>query len=114
MLFTTPRAATAALLAVGLAATGAAARQDAAKTADPPPKQKADEDVVAWSRAVGGLQAGLVLRGGAKKVYRHGDVITLGVRVRNVGKAAVTFGYVRQHLDENRPTVRSDDDGDIR
>ncbi|HYH63474.1 MAG TPA: RNA polymerase sigma factor [Urbifossiella sp.] len=123
MLFTTVRATAVVVLALGLAAAGAsslngrpAARQGgatpaAAKAADPPPaKQKKDEEVVAWGRRVGGLQAGLVLRGGAKKVFRHGDVVTLGVRVRNVGKEAVTFGYVPQHLDENPPTV-TDADG---
>jgi RNA polymerase sigma factor (sigma-70 family) len=124
MLFTPLRAAVVVLLAIGLAAAGAtsltgrpAVPQDAPKSAPPPaappPAPKKDEDVVKWGRTVGGLRAGLVLRGGAKKVYRHGDVITLGVRVRNVGKAAVTFGYVRQHLDEHRPTVLSDDDGAI-
>ncbi|MBN9518215.1 RNA polymerase sigma factor [bacterium] len=121
MLFTKLRAATAVVLMCGLAAVTTtlagrpAAGQDGAqpaatKTADPPTKQKKDEEVVAWGRRVGGLQAGLVVRGGQKAVYRHGDTITLGVRVRNVGKEAVTFGYVRQHLDENPPTV-TDPDG---
>jgi hypothetical protein len=110
------------VLTLGLVAAAAttlpgrpSARQDdakpaPAKAADPPPVPKKDEEVVAWGRRVGGLQAGLVIRGGAKKVYRHGDTITLGVRVRNVGKGAVTFGYVPQHLDEHPPTV-TDPDG---
>ncbi len=123
MLFTKLRAAAAVVLMCGLAAAATTtltgrpavaqdgARPAAPKSADPPPvKQKKDEEVVAWGRRVGGLQAGLVIRGGAKKVYHLGDTITLGVRIRNVGKEAVTFGYVRQHLDENPPTV-TDPDG---
>ncbi|HYH68747.1 MAG TPA: RNA polymerase sigma factor [Urbifossiella sp.] len=67
------------------------------------PGQK--EPFTAWGKEVGGLQAGLSVRPGGKQVYRHGEIVTLGVRVRNVGKEAVTFEYVRQFLDENPPTV---------
>lgn len=58
-----------------------------------------------WGQEVGGLQAGLGLPPGAKRVYRHGETVQLVVRVRNVGKETVTFQYVKQFLDEKRPTV---------
>ena len=67
------------------------------------PEQK--EPFTAWGKEVGGLQAGLGLLPGAKRVYEHGETVTLVVRVRNVGKQAVKFEYVRQFLDENPPTV---------
>ncbi len=73
-----------------------------------PPEQK--EAFTAWGKESGGLQAGLGLLPGAKRVYQHGETVTLIVRVRNVGKAAVKFEYVKQFLDENRPTV-TDADG---
>ena len=76
----------------------------AEKPVDPQAKQE-KEAGTAWGREAGGLQAGLGLLPGAKRVYRHGETVTLVVRVRNVGKEAVTFQYVRQFLDENRPTV---------
>jgi hypothetical protein len=65
------------------------------------------EAVTAWGREVGGLQAGLSV--GDKRVYRHGETVTLVVRVRNVGKEAVRFEYIRQYLDENPPTVTGAD-----
>jgi hypothetical protein len=116
MLFTQLRAAVVLTLGLAAATTTLAGRpaagQDdakpaATKAADPPAKEK---DVVAWGRKFGGLQAGVVVRGGVKPVYRHGDTIALGVRVRNVGKEAVSFGYVPQFLDETPPAV-TDADG---
>jgi RNA polymerase sigma factor (sigma-70 family) len=73
-----------------------------------PPKQE-KEAFTAWGKEVGGLQAGLGFRPGEKRVYHHGDVIALVVRVRNVGKQTVKFEYVRQFLDENLPTVTNAD-----
>lgn len=106
MSYATSRAAVTVLL-FGLTA-GAAAQPPAA---DPPAKEK-DREVVAWGRRFGGLQAGLSVRGGAKKVYRHGDTVALVVRVRNVSKEAVSFGYVPQFLDETPPAV-TDADGTV-
>jgi hypothetical protein len=75
----------------------------------PKPKQEpSKEGFTAWGKEAGGLQAGLSLRPGEKGVYHHGDVITVIVRVRNVGKETVKFEYVRQFLDENLPTVTAD------
>lgn len=99
------RAATAAAVLFGLAAAMTAQPP----AADPPAKEK-EKETVAWGRRFGGLQAGLVVRGGVKPVYRHGDTVVLGVRVRNVGKEAVSFGYVPQFLDETPPAV-TDADG---
>jgi RNA polymerase sigma factor (sigma-70 family) len=84
---------------------------------DPPPadekkpKQKQDGDLTAWGKEVGGLQAGLGLRPSQKRIVHHGEVVTLVVRVRNVGKESVKFEYVRQFLDENPPTVTNAADG---
>jgi len=73
-------------------------------------QEKEKERITAWGAEVGGLQAGLSLGAGAKRVYHHGETITLIVRVRNVGKETVKFEYLRQFLDENPPTV-TDADG---
>jgi RNA polymerase sigma factor (sigma-70 family) len=67
------------------------------------------EPITAWGEVVGGLQAGLMVRPG-RKTYHYGETVVLVVRVRNVGKEAVNFQYVRQFLDENPPTV-TDPDG---
>ncbi len=67
-----------------------------------PPEKEA---FTAWGKEVGGLQAGLGLLPGAKRDYQPGETVTLVVRVRNVSKQAVKFEYVKQFLDENRPTV---------
>jgi RNA polymerase sigma factor (sigma-70 family) len=72
---------------------------------EPAPREAA----IAWGKEVGGLQAGLELRGGEKRAYRHGETVTLVLRVRNVGKETVKFEYVKQYLDENPPTVTGAD-----
>jgi RNA polymerase sigma factor (sigma-70 family) len=69
----------------------------------------APEDVTAWGKEVGGLQAGLSLRPSEKRAYSHGETVTLVVRVRNVGKETVKFEYIRQFLDEQPPTVTNAD-----
>jgi RNA polymerase sigma factor (sigma-70 family) len=74
-------------------------------------KGKDKEVVTAWGKEVGGLQAGLGIRPGERRAYHHGETVTLVVRVRNVGKEAVKFEYVKQFLDENPPTV-ADADGE--
>ncbi len=45
----------------------------------------------AWGKEVGGVQAGLGFPPGANRAYRHGEIVTLVVRVRNVGKEGVKF-----------------------
>jgi hypothetical protein len=72
-------------------------------------KKKEQDEITAWGKVIGGLQAGLSIRPSQKRAYRPGEVITLVVRVRNVGKEAVKFEYVRQFLDENLPTVTNAD-----
>lgn len=67
------------------------------------------EAFTAWGQEGGGVQAGLGLLPGAKRVYRPGETVTLVVRVRNVGKEAVKFEYVKQFLDENPPAVTTAD-----
>ena len=44
-------------------------------------------------------------RPGQKRAYRHGETVTLVVRVRNVGKEEVKFQYLREFFKENPPTV---------
>jgi RNA polymerase sigma factor (sigma-70 family) len=69
------------------------------------PVAATEEVFTAWGKEVNGLQAGLGFPTGQKRAYHHGETVTLVVRVRNVGKEAVKFEYIRQFLDENRPTV---------
>jgi hypothetical protein len=107
-------------LVLGVLATGAAvlAGRSAATQGDRPPvagkKVQAPQNqqpkqekkpFTAWGMAVGGLQAGIGLPAGAPRVYKHGETVTLFVRVRNVGMKPVKFEYLRQFLDENPPTV---------
>jgi RNA polymerase sigma factor (sigma-70 family) len=67
------------------------------------------EGFTAWGKEVGGLQAGLGFRPGEHRAYRHGEVVMVSVKVRNVGKKTVKFEYLRQFLDENPPTVTGAD-----
>jgi RNA polymerase sigma factor (sigma-70 family) len=67
------------------------------------------EGFTAWGKEVGGLQAGLGFCPGEHRAYRHGEVVTLIMKVRNVGKKMVKFEYFRQFLDENPPTVTNAD-----
>jgi uncharacterized protein (TIGR03067 family) len=73
------------------------------------PAAATEEPFTAWGTEINGLQAGLSLPPGPKRAYAHGETVTLVVRVRNVGKEAVKFEYVRQFLDENPPTVTGAD-----
>jgi hypothetical protein len=69
------------------------------------PQNQEKEGFTAWGEPVGGLQADLAIRPAEKRVYHYGETVTLIVRVRNVGKEAAKFQYIRQFLDENPPTV---------
>jgi len=72
-----------------------------------PAPQKPDqqkEAFTAWGKEINGLQAGVGFRAGEKRAYAHGETVTLVVRVRNVGKEAVKFEYVKLYLDETPPT----------
>lgn len=84
-------------------------KADSSPPTDKKPNQKKEDGLTAWGKEFGGLQAGLTLRPGDKRVYKYGEVITLTVRVRNVAKETVKFEYVRQFLDENLPTVTNAD-----
>jgi hypothetical protein len=68
-------------------------------------RKKEKETFTAWGKEVGGLQAGLGYKVGEKRAYSQGETVTLVVRVRNVGKEAVKFRYVRQFFLENPPVV---------
>jgi len=122
MLFSKLRAALAVVLILGFLATGATIltcrsaagqgdeRPAAEQPVEPAAKQEKEKEAfTAWGKEVGGLQAGLGIRPGERRVYHHGETITLVVRVRNVGKETVKFEYVRQFLDENPPTVTKAD-----
>jgi RNA polymerase sigma factor (sigma-70 family) len=69
---------------------------------------KEKEAVVAWGEVVGGLQAGLSFKAGEPRVYRHGEVAKLVVKVRNVGKQEVQVRSSNTHLYEEPPTVTDD------
>ncbi len=116
MLFNKLKAAMAVVLMLGFVATGAtlltdrtAAGQDdkkpvAEKPVEPAVKQE-KEAFTAWGKEAGGLQAGVGFLAGQKRIYRHGETVTLVVRVRNVGKEEVTFQYVPAFFKENPATV---------
>jgi hypothetical protein len=70
---------------------------------------QASEAFTAWGKVVGGLQAGLGLRPGEKRVYHVGETVQLVVRVRSVSKEAVKFEYLRHFFIENPPVVRYPD-----
>ena len=69
-----------------------------------------NDNLTAWGMEVDGLQAGLGFRQGEDRAYSHGETVKLVVRVRNVGKEAVKFQYLREFFYENPPTV-TDGDG---
>lgn len=69
------------------------------------PQEK--EGFTVWGKQFGGLQAGLGFRPGAKRVYHHGDAITLVIRIRNVGKQAVKVSYLAPYI-EHSPIVTDD------
>jgi RNA polymerase sigma factor (sigma-70 family) len=52
------------------------------------------EVFTAWGKEVGGLQAGVGFRPGAKRAYHHGETVRLVIRVRNVGKEEIKFQYL--------------------
>jgi hypothetical protein len=66
-----------------------------------------DKESTAWGKAVGGLQAGLSLRP-ERGVYRHGQTVTLVVRVRNIGKEAANFQYLKEYFIEASAKVTDD------
>jgi RNA polymerase sigma factor (sigma-70 family) len=70
---------------------------------------KENERFTAWGKEINGLQAGLGFRSGAERVYRHGETVTLVLRLRNVGKETVKFSYLQPFI-EHSPTV-TDSDG---
>ncbi|MCI0538695.1 MAG: sigma-70 family RNA polymerase sigma factor [Verrucomicrobiales bacterium] len=75
------------------------------------PKQE-KETFTAWGKELGGLQAGLGYKSGQKRAYRHGETVSVVLRVRNVGKEAVDFKHISAFFVENPPTIT--DAGGIR
>jgi RNA polymerase sigma factor (sigma-70 family) len=61
------------------------------------------EPVTAWGKEINGLQAGLSV--GEPLSPKQANAVTLVVRVRNVGKAAVRYQYDWGFFVENQPTV---------
>jgi hypothetical protein len=55
--------------------------------------------LTAWGKEVGGLQAGLAYKSGEKRTYRHGETVTLVLRVRNVSKEEVKFSYLQPYCE---------------
>jgi RNA polymerase sigma factor (sigma-70 family) len=61
------------------------------------------EAFTAWGKEVGGLQAGVAVVPGGERQYKPGDRVAFEVKVRNVGKKAVTIthsGVPHEHLPE--------------
>ena len=120
MLLTKLKSAIAVALTIGFVAIGTtivACRTAEGQAGEKPPAEKPvqplakqeQEAFTAWGKEAGGLQAGLGFPPGEKRAYRHGEAVTLVVRVRNVGKETVKFEYVKQFLDEKPPTVTGAD-----
>src|SRR5207248_1807997 len=82
------------------------------KTPEKPEKEK--EAFTAWGKEVGGLQAGLGFRPGEHRSYRHGETVTLVVRVRNVSKEEVKFQYLKEFFMETPPLVTGGEGKTIR
>jgi RNA polymerase sigma factor (sigma-70 family) len=68
-------------------------------------REKEKEELTAWGMELNGLQAGLGFRAGEKRAYRHGETVTLVVRVRNVGKEDVKIQYTREFFGLMPPEV---------
>lgn len=79
------------------------------------PQQKEEKTpFTAWGKEINGLQVGLGLPAGQKRVYSHGETVTLVVRLRNIGKEDVKFQYLRQFFIETPPTVTDGDGKPVR
>jgi RNA polymerase sigma factor (sigma-70 family) len=116
MSFTKLKATLAVVLILGLVATmtamltgsTATGHQDKRPLAENPvhsPQKQEKESFTAWGKVTGGLQAGLGYPPGEHRAYHAGEMVKLVVRVRNVGKEAVKFQYLRQFFIETLPTV---------
>ena len=116
MLMSKLMAGIAVVLVLGFITTGATVlpcRTAAAQGDKPPtvekkvktPQKQEKEAYTAWGKEIGGLQAGLGFRPGEKRAYSHGETVKLVVRVRNVGKEAVKFQYLREFFIETPPAV---------
>jgi RNA polymerase sigma factor (sigma-70 family) len=67
-----------------------------------------EEAITAWGKQVGGLQAGLGLRHDEHQIYRHGDLVTLIIRVRNVTKKTVKFSYLQPFIEHSLTVTNGD------
>src|SRR5262249_23964369 len=72
------------------------------------------KDQIAWGKEVGGLQAGLGFKPGDKRVYHHGETVSLVLRVRNVSKEDVKFQYLKEFFMETPPLVTGGEGKTIR
>jgi RNA polymerase sigma factor (sigma-70 family) len=70
---------------------------------------KSDPPPATWGKEVVGLQAGLAYRPGERRAYYYGEMVTLVVWVRNVGKEEAKFQYLYPVI-EHQPIV-TDGDG---
>jgi hypothetical protein len=111
MLLTKLKAALAIVLMLGFMTTGAtlACRTTGQEGKNPAVEKSVEPDAfTAWGNEVGGLQAGLGFRPHEKRAYHSGEMVTLVVRVRNVGKKDVNFSYCREFFRESPPAVTDD------
>ena len=71
----------------------------------PEPDATTQKEFTSWGKEVGGLQAGLGFRAREKRVYTHGETVTLVVRLRNVGKQNVKLQCYYPYFIEIPPTI---------
>jgi hypothetical protein len=72
-------------------------------------KEKQEKEAfTAWGKEIGGLQAGLGFRPGAKRAYHYGETLTLVIRVRNVGKETVKFSYLMPYIEHETFVTNGD------
>ncbi len=88
--------------------TGSVEFEATDKNSEDSPEKKEE---FAWGKEVKGLQLGLALVPADKIAYRLGEQIKFEVRVRNVGKAAITISYVR--LKESPPQISDAQGGKV-
>ena len=69
------------------------------------PVAATEEVFTAWGKEGNGLQVGLGFPAGQKRAYRHGETVTMVVRVRNVSKEPVKFQYIPKLFVENPHSV---------
>jgi RNA polymerase sigma factor (sigma-70 family) len=88
-----------ALLGAGAALAGRTGK------AEPAAAGAAEDEGIAWGKAVNGLQAGLGFRPGDQETYEIGGSVTFVVYLRNTGDREVRLSYAETLLAEWAPAI---------